>query len=358
MQLGQVKNLFLRWARLKGPLSSECQELNRLFSQCVDASKIKIPPRLENPLQTSSPSEPFILDALHDSLRRRVEAYKRPSLIENVESEENLLAIIAEPGAMSQFQLAHLTWRWCQIRHTSFENFWRYFDPTQMSSEERAWILSQLPTREDLPETIQSDLVHSEILGLEELSSLRLRNACIRWRCVYSSTYERLRNLLDTLCDVFPFFTRKLLLLRIHDRLSVVIYLPLKIESMDDIPLATCGRLFAIPHSKFARDSSRVIVPTKHNSCLYYDRNVFQLFDGKRGNTFVFIRRAATDDSGFRERKGKGEYARARENSVQEGINDEWKTSIALNKFSEPLAKHVGPVRLEGITAAVGHSKS
>lgn len=35
MQLGQIKNPYLKWAQLKGPSSSQCQELNKLFSQRV-----------------------------------------------------------------------------------------------------------------------------------------------------------------------------------------------------------------------------------------------------------------------------------------------------------------------------------
>jgi hypothetical protein len=48
--LGRVKNLFLEWARLKGPMSAECQQPNRLFSMCGDGNRVKVPPVLESPL--------------------------------------------------------------------------------------------------------------------------------------------------------------------------------------------------------------------------------------------------------------------------------------------------------------------
>lgn len=63
--LGQVKNLYLDWARVKGPMSAPCQELNRLFSQCVDGNRIKIPEKLRNPPKPSAEDPPFILDVLH-----------------------------------------------------------------------------------------------------------------------------------------------------------------------------------------------------------------------------------------------------------------------------------------------------
>jgi len=62
--LGRAKNLFLDWARLKGPMSAECQQLNRLFSTCVDGNSIKIPKVLESPPQPPSDVLPFVLDTL------------------------------------------------------------------------------------------------------------------------------------------------------------------------------------------------------------------------------------------------------------------------------------------------------
>ena len=41
--LGQVKNLYMKWARLGNAMRPECQQLNRLFSQCVDGNHIRIP---------------------------------------------------------------------------------------------------------------------------------------------------------------------------------------------------------------------------------------------------------------------------------------------------------------------------
>ncbi|GJC86400.1 hypothetical protein ColLi_09238 [Colletotrichum liriopes] len=46
--LGKLKNLCLNWARSLGPMSLPCQELNWLFSTCVDGNRIKIPPKLES----------------------------------------------------------------------------------------------------------------------------------------------------------------------------------------------------------------------------------------------------------------------------------------------------------------------
>jgi hypothetical protein len=72
--LGRVKNLFLDWARLKGPMSKECQQLNRLFSMCVDGNRIKVPVQLESPDQPPSDVPPFILDTLHEAAKAFIQA--------------------------------------------------------------------------------------------------------------------------------------------------------------------------------------------------------------------------------------------------------------------------------------------
>ncbi|KAM0388586.1 hypothetical protein ACHAQC_009623 [Fusarium culmorum] len=67
--LGKVKNLYLDWARATGPMSAQCQELNRLFSQCVDGNRIRIPEKLQSPPKLPDDAPPFILDVLHSESR-------------------------------------------------------------------------------------------------------------------------------------------------------------------------------------------------------------------------------------------------------------------------------------------------
>ena len=44
-------------------MSKECQELNALYSQCVDGARIRIPDRLRKPPPAT---DPFIVDVLND----------------------------------------------------------------------------------------------------------------------------------------------------------------------------------------------------------------------------------------------------------------------------------------------------
>lgn len=72
--LGRFKNLYLDWARSKGPMSPECQQLNRLFSQCVDGNRIKVLADLESSPKPSHSDPPFILDVLHNEAKNIIQA--------------------------------------------------------------------------------------------------------------------------------------------------------------------------------------------------------------------------------------------------------------------------------------------
>ena len=355
MQLGQIKNLYLRWARIKGPLSSHCQELNRLFSQSVDASRVKVPDRLINLPESKELHEPFVLDFLHELAQAEISTYTKSSPVSESASEDELFTILTEPSNLSQFELAKITHRWCEKNKATFNNFWRYFDHTKLSTEERAWFGSLLPDTAAYREVLGNDLMNSDILTSGELTALGLQRAELRWRCVFRASEDRLANLLDSMEKTFPHVVRKLLVLRIHDRLTVALYLPKTMQPSDEFPLGNAGRLFAIPHQKYELRKPRIVVPTKHNARFIYHHGGFQLFDGTRGNTFVFFTSGPKDDSEYRNVEGQGRKARARDLTIQSGINHEWRASIALNKFSQSLATHIGRLHREGIVDAVSN---
>lgn len=181
MQLGRIKKLFLQWARHKGPMSSQCQELNRLFSHCVDANKIKIPDRLVK-LPEGANCQPFILDILHDAARSQIQKHKFRVSFSELSAVENLESILCGASHLSQFELAKLTLRWCHANEAQFADFWLFFDPRKFASAERAWLLAQLPPTAQTPSLVMNDLLHSDILDLSNLQQFGLQHPGIRWR--------------------------------------------------------------------------------------------------------------------------------------------------------------------------------
>lgn len=108
--LGQVKNLFLDWARLKGPMSSECQQLNRLVSQCVDGNRIRIPDSLKDPPKPSENTSPFVLDELHAASREVIERRSENLKTLDGQSRDAVQTLLCRDRlALSEFELMRMS---------------------------------------------------------------------------------------------------------------------------------------------------------------------------------------------------------------------------------------------------------
>ncbi|OAP58356.1 hypothetical protein AYL99_07446 [Fonsecaea erecta] len=367
MSLGRVKKVYLGWARALGPRCSQCQELNRLFSQCVDGNRIKIPDKLLDPPEAPPDAQPFILDVLRDAARQHCSSVKKAKNPLNAVEQRGLghdiqtmgIAdrgllefILSNPAPFSDFELAKLTLAWCRRNNVRFEEFWAYFDPSQLTADEQAWILAELPPSPEYPSHYKNGLLQSKILFKEDLHPFRLDLHSLHWKCVFDSQSDPLRSFMVAVNQTFAQFAKKLVILRLGERLSVAIYFPRPIEREEDVVVHETVRLFAFPHSHNDRVGHRRGVPTKKNYRFYYDENVMQLYENQRANTFVFFGRPPNDDRPYRNLQGKSNRDRARQKTVDQGVNCDWNVSIALAKFSAQLATHVGRTWREPVTDA------
>ena len=78
-----------------------------------------------------------------------------------------------------------------------------------------------------------------------------------------------------------------------------------------------------------------------------------QLYEAHRSNTFVFFTKSANDDHVYRNIQGKSNQNRARQKTIDDHVNCDWRVSIALGKFSADLATNVGRTNREPVTDAV-----
>ncbi|KAI1386231.1 RNA dependent RNA polymerase-domain-containing protein [Hypoxylon trugodes] len=351
--LGRVKNLYLDWARVRGPMCAECQELNRLFSQCVDGNRIKIPPKLMNSPPVGPDTPPFILDELHNAAKQSIERNESLTRDWNGLPFEVVELLLARDNiAMSEFELIRLTFKWCRKNDAPLEDFLDFFDFNVLAYEEKAWVLGQLPPTRDVPSLIMNALCSSSLVNEHELQRFGLNHPRIRWKRYFSSECDRLATFLDTATKTLELYHRKLILFRVDERLTVGIYVPQRVEKSQDCLVDDHVRLLAFPHSQGAETQSRLTLPTKKNYRLYCDENAFQLFEGQRGNTWIFIGRGPSDDSEYRNTTNKGDRRRQRQATVDSGVNFDCRASIALDKFSRGMQKHVGRVNRNGISAA------
>ena len=352
VSLGRVKNLYLDWARAKGPMSGECQELNHLFSMSVDGNRIRVPKHLENPPKASD--DPFILDTLHEAAAKYIAAYQIQSQQwDGFSFDAMQLLLSREKFALTEFELVKLTYRWCLRNQASFVDFLEYFDFNQLDDQEKAWILNQLPTSIEISSLVLNTLLSSSLVSMSEIHAYRLDSPRLHWKCAFDSSQDRMATFLETTTRLLEDFHKKLIILQVDERLTLAIYVPKKIQRGQDCQVDDTVRLFAFPHSLESQESHRCVVPTKKTYHLYCDEQSFQLYQGQRGNTWVFIKRPGSDDKTYRNIQNVGDKRRERQATLDSGMNQDFVTSVALDKFSKGLQTHIGRVNRNPVMAAV-----
>ena len=360
--LGRVKNLYLDWARVAGAMSSQCQELNHLFSKCVDGNHIKVPKHLENSPQPPSDGPRFILDILHDAATRVIKNQQKQTLdLSGYSYSAIQLLMSRDDVAMSEFELLKLTHRWCESNNTSLAAFLDLFDFNQLNDEEKAWVVFQLPQSIQIPSLIMNATVQSNLVTMSELKPFRLHYSGIHWKRIFDSTVDRMGCFLSALSQAIELYHRKLVVLRIDARLTIAIYIPKQIEKRTECQVDNTVRLFAFPHTQGDESFQRRVVPTKMKYRLYCDDNTFQLYEGTRANTWVFLARPGSDDTAYRNEPNQGNQRRARQSTIDQGQNHDCVASIAMDKYSRGLQRHVGRVNRTGVLDAVSilsHLKS
>jgi hypothetical protein len=114
--MGRAARLHAQWVRAKpeGAMSKECQELNALYSQCVDGAIIKIPDRLRTP---PTPSEPFIVDIMLNESKAFAQDWLgirgiTTKSMDPTADEEVLAALLtSDRVTLTEFQTLQLAWR-------------------------------------------------------------------------------------------------------------------------------------------------------------------------------------------------------------------------------------------------------
>lgn len=342
-------------------MSPQCQELNRLFSQCVDGNRIRVPPKLENAPPPPPDAPPFILDDLHDAAKQLIQKTQtsdRRKTLDGYDLDAVEILLTRENIAMSEFELVCMTLRWCRQNRVKFEDLLHLFDLNILTDEESAWLLQQLPPSPNFPSLIMNAVCSSNLLDPDDAARFKLDHHGIRWKRVFDSSRDRLATFLDAASKSMALFHRKLLVLRVDERLTLAIYVPKIIDQAQDCVVNDTVRLFAFPHSQGVETQSRLSLPTKMTYRLYCDDKAFQLFEGQRLNTWVYIARSPSDDSSYRSTENIGDRRRQRQATIDNGTNFDFRVSIALDKFSRTLQRHVGRVNRNGLSAAVSSANT
>ncbi|KXS97624.1 hypothetical protein AC578_5741 [Pseudocercospora eumusae] len=351
--LGRIKNLYLKWARLKGAMSPECQQLNRLFSQCVDGNRVKVPTVLEDPPETPPDALPFVLDVLHGDATAAI-TKNTPLVFDSESRSADILELILhrDSVAISEFELIQFVLRSCSKTGEDFSSFADLFNYAALNDEQKAWVIGRLPPSRHMPCLIKNGLVQSDLILPSELRKFELHHSGLHWQPVFLSSVDRMARFLPSVCRALDVFHKKLIVLRADERLTLMIYVPQKIPRASEVQVDASVRVFAIPRSSDTASPSCKVMPTKVTYRLYCDDTVFQLYESKRANTFVFLTKGPVDSSSYRDTTMRGEQRRQKQKTLDDGVNFECRASIALQKISAQVQKHVGRLNRAGVLAA------
>ncbi|KAL7784895.1 RNA dependent RNA polymerase domain-containing protein [Trichoderma ceciliae] len=357
--LGRVKNLYLKWARATSAMASECQELNRLFSQCVDGNRIKDNQlaKFERPPEPDAEAPPFVLDELHEVAKDIITKQKHLAgghmdSMEGYTLDGIELLLCRDDVAVSEAELIRMAVRWCRRTHTSFYHLMHMFDLNSLNSEDKAWVLAQVSAFSDAPGLVLNALCSSSLLTEAELKHFHLGYPGMHWKRIYTSEQQRPATFMEATCRSLELFHKKMIIFRPDERLTVAMYVPQKITPADDFVVGNKVRLFAFPHSQGRETQSRLSLPTKKEYRLFCDENTLQLFEGKRSNTWIYIGRGGSNDGSYRNAPRVQDRRKARQESLDSGSNFDYRASIALDKFSRNLQSHIGRLHRQGISDA------
>ncbi|KAH7171636.1 hypothetical protein DER46DRAFT_656285 [Fusarium sp. MPI-SDFR-AT-0072] len=295
-------------------MSAQCQELNRLFSQCVDGNRIDIPDKLRTAPKPMPDAPPFILDVLHDDAKEwvRRQGLTQDGDLTGYDIDAIQLLFSREDVAIGEFECLKLAYSWSLKNETSFESLLHLFDLNIFTADQKAWVLSHVPASAAVTGLVQNDLCSSGILQPSELQQLHLNYPGIKWKRTYDSLIDRLATFHDAVATNMELFQRTLTAFQPDERLSIAIYIPKKIERSQDCVIDNTGRLFAFPHSQGPQIQARLSLPTKMQYQLYCDGKDFQLFEKQQSNSWVFITQPGNNDKDYRNVQNKSDRRRKR----------------------------------------------
>src|SRR5690242_9536616 len=357
--LGRVKTLYMKWARLGNAMSPQCQQLSRLFSQCVDGNHIKIPEnlqifkKLEDPPEPMSTVAPFILDCLHDACMRQIQhtATLEPELQDDASIVDLLLT--RDKMAISEFELLRLLVRWCDRHNVDVMSHSHAINFSALTDEQQVWFLARLPPSSTAPSLVRNGLMQSDIISPQEFRRFGLDHPHLRWKPVFQSRVDRMGRFLPVVCRSLEAFHKTLIVLNLNERLSMAVYVPHKIDRASEVTVDGDVRVFVFPHTQGPQSANYRVMPTKTNYRLYCDDQVFQLYQQKKSNTWIYLRSPKGDDALYRALPSVGDKRRERERTVQQQINFDCTASVALDKIGRDIQNHIGKVQGEGVLGGV-----
>ena len=304
--MGRIANLYLRWVRAlpEGALSTQCLELNHLYSLSVDGERVNVPKHLLTPptpkkderqRQLEAP-EPFIVDKLTEqvaTLRKTIKFGLQPSIAQ-LDRETIQFLAASDDICLTEFELFELVNLWAAKNQQSMRQFVHYFDFGSFTADQKAWVRSygkiDLHPLE-LEGLLRNALNQSTILTPREIRQSNLGSPELHWRRLYCSQTDGCCLFIPMLTLALEDFTRKLLVVDVAGavRFRVAILLSKRIQPAEDNDNTLVDDTVLTFPFRPGQSSSRRPFRTVKGYCLGWNGSVFQLFNSARGNTFIWL---------------------------------------------------------------------
>ncbi|KAI0063600.1 RdRP-domain-containing protein [Artomyces pyxidatus] len=306
--MAQTAALHSKWVRVapEGALSTQCQELNALYSQAVDGARITIPERLRNPPPPPDGSQ-FILDELFAHARRfsaqflETEGNAESSDLPRETAQELIVRLLSvQEATVSEFTLVNLAHNVARKHGIDFSPYLTHINYGALLTHEKYALAA---TFADLASAFQpsfmwNSLMRSDILTAKDLNDKKLGGP-IRVQRLYSSKNLGLSAFFEYLARAMQDYTRRLLIFKLFNLQRSNTFIHLRkppINSGEEIITSIAlQQISARVQRQMGRVNRTPVVAVEIHVVSNRDREAHQLFDMRFEHVYTeeYIKRNA-----------------------------------------------------------------
>ncbi|KIM19468.1 hypothetical protein M408DRAFT_13453, partial [Serendipita vermifera MAFF 305830] len=229
MSMGQAASLHWKWVRCSpdGAMSQECQELNALYSQCVDGARIRIPDRLRTPPE---PSEPFIVDKMLEEAKAFAQTWLSgddsvKTKADKLTDEQTITALLlSERVSMSEFQTLQVALKIAKRSSINLSPYYSLMNFSALNSSEKEQMCEMLGLKVEKQGMVWNSLMRSDLVSPATFKR-NLSDPILRMQRLYTTRNQGISGFFEYLARSLEYFNRRLILLRTDERFSVGIFI-------------------------------------------------------------------------------------------------------------------------------------
>ena len=222
--MARTTALHNKWTRYspQGALSTECQELNALYSQAVDGARLSIPNHLRSPPDPPEGSEPFILTVLADAAREFAQglvveaAHTDHGSLSPNDADELIQRLFSiDEALLSEEQMVNLAHKLARRHGLDFRKYFSHINWGALRAAEKKALSAALDLQPLEEAYMWNSLLRSDIVKAQDLSPKKLGGP-LRVQRLYSSKKVGRPAFFEYLVRAMQNYTRKLVIVKVR----------------------------------------------------------------------------------------------------------------------------------------------